>query len=406
MKRRVAITGIGLVSPHGGNAGMVFDALMHGESAIRAWDEPGAFPAVAARADFDSSPWFSKVQLSGVDRVSQFAVAAAERARQDAGLTTIADPERQGVYVGSGMGGAASIENAYGAYFGNRRSPPSSVVAFMCNAAAAHIAMRQKITGPVMTYSVACASSSIALGEAARAIMHGEIDVALAGGSEALLEPGVLRCWQAMKILAAPDAENPALSCQPFSTKRNGLVLAEGAAMLQLESFEHAQARGARIYAELAGYGVRCDAHHLTKPHIDGQVRALNAALRDAELRPQDIGYCNAHGTATRLGDPVEAAALQQVWGPHLSRLRTGSTKSMHGHLLGATGALEAAITTLAVHRRMLPAHLGGNHADPECALPLIGKQGEAAPELKAALSNSFAFGGTNAVLVFKRAPE
>jgi len=402
MKQRIAITGIGLVSPHGGDVNAVFDALVRGESAIRLWDDPDISPAVAAHVDFDPAPWFTRPQLSGADRVSQFAVAAADRALKDAALPEIADKERCGIYLGSGMGGAATIEAAYEAYFGARRSTPLSVVAFMCNAAASHISMRQQVTGPVMTYSVACASSAIAIGEAARAIALGEIDVAFAGGTEALLQPGVLQCWQAMKILATPDSNDPSHSCKPFSAERSGLVLAEGAAILLMESMEHAEKRGARIYAELVGYGVRSDAYHLTKPHVDGQVRAINAAMRDARLTPAQIGYCNAHGTATRLGDPTEAESIARVWGADLSKLRVGSTKSLHGHLLGAAGGIEAAITVMAVHKRLLPAHLGGRH-DPDCALPLIGSQGEEAPHLKAAMSNSFAFGGTNVSLIFQR---
>ncbi|MES2948759.1 MAG: beta-ketoacyl-[acyl-carrier-protein] synthase family protein [Pseudomonadota bacterium] len=403
MQRRVVVTGIGLISPHGNDNDRVFDALMRGESAIRMWGEESGTSMVAAVVDFDVSEWFSKQQLSGVDRVSQFAVAAAQRALEDAELADLADPERCGVYFGSGMGGAKAIEDGFAAYFGHRRLPPLSVVAFMCNAPAAHIAMRHKITGPVLTYSVACASSAIALGEAMRAIARGEIDVAVAGGAEALVQPGVMQVWRAMKVLATPDPNNPALSCKPFSTERSGLVLAEGAAVLLLESLESAQARGARIYAELAGYAVRCDAYHLTKPDIDGQVRTLRVALRDAGLTPAQIGYCNAHGTATRLGDVVEAAALQVIWGEHLAQLRVGSTKSMHGHMLGAAGAMEAAITALSLYKRAIPAHLCGAPPDPECALSLVGAQGESAPTLEAAISNSFAFGGTNATLVLRR---
>lgn len=406
MRRRVAVTGIGLISPHGQDHAAVFGALCRGESAIRAWNVDGAPPAVAGRVAFDPVPWFSRLQLSGVDRVSQMAVAAAELARADAGLSGPDDKDRAGVYLGCGLGGSGALEAAYGAFFGGQRVPPLSVVAGMTNAPAAHVAMRFGITGPVMTYSVACASSGVALGEAARAIAHGQIDMALAGGAEALLHPGVLRAWQAMQTLAAPDPAAAALSCKPFARDRNGLVLAEGAAVLCLEPLEAARARGATIYAELAGYAARCDATHLTKPDAAGQVRTLRAALADGGLLPSDIGYCNAHGTATRVGDPVEAAALREVWGDDLPGLRVGATKSMHGHLLGAAGALEGAITVLALHHRQLPAHLHGEQADPDCALPLVGPEGERAPELKAAISNSFAFGGTNAALVFQHADQ
>ena len=402
MKRRVAITGIGLVSPHGDAPDAVFAALLGGRSAITRWGEGEVAPAVVARAAFDAARWFSRLQLAGVDRVSQLAVAAAELARADAGISTL--DQASGVYMGTGMGGAAAMEEAYRSQYASGRVPPLTIPAFMPNAAAAHIAMRAKLHGPVLTYSIACASSAVALAEAAKAIACGEIDCALAVGSEALLQPNVLRAWQAMQTLAAPASDDAARSCRPFSADRTGLVLGEGAAVLLLENYDAAAARGARIYAEFAGSGVSCDATHLTKPDAAGQVRALRAALRASGLSPADIGYCNAHGTATRIGDPVEYDALAQVWGEALPGLAVSSTKALHGHLLGAAGALEAAITVLALHRRALPPNMHCDRPDPACNVALVREPGCAAPQLQAAISNSFAFGGTNAVLVFRRA--
>lgn len=402
MRRRVAITGIGLVSPHGDKPEAVFDDLLGGRSAIAPWGEGDVAPAVVARAPFDVTRWFSRLQLAGVDRVSQFAVAAAEMARADAGLEAL--DEGTGVYLGTGMGGAAAIEEAFRSQHNSGRVPPLTVPAFMPNAPAAHIAMRARLHGPVFTYSIACASSAVALAEAAKAIACGEIDCALAGGSEALLQPGVLRAWQAMQTLATPADDDPSRSCRPFSADRTGLVLGEGAAVLLLESYDAALARGARIYAEFAGSGVSCDASHLTKPDAAGQTRALAAALRASGLSPNDVGYCNAHGTATRIGDPVECDALARVWGEALPGLAVSSTKSMHGHLLGAAGALEAAITVLALYRRALPPNMHCDQADPTCDVALVREAGLAAPQLHAAISNSFAFGGTNAVLAFRRA--
>ena len=401
MRRRVAITGIGLVSPHGDAPEAVFDALLAGCSAITRWGEGDAGPAVVARAPFDVTRWFSRLQLAGVDRVSQLAVAAAEMARTDAGIKAL--DQSAGVYLGTGMGGAAAIEEAFRSQHSSGRVPPLTVPAFMPNAPAAHIAMRARLHGPVFTYSIACASSAVALAEAAKAIACGEIDCALAGGSEALLQPGALRAWQAMQTLAAP-ADDPSQSCRPFSADRSGLVLGEGAAVLLLEDYDSALARGARIYAEFAGSGVSCDATHLTKPDAAGQTRALVAALRNSGLAPGDIGYCNAHGTATRIGDPVECDALGRVWGDALASLAVSSTKSMHGHLLGAAGALEAAVTVLALHRRALPPSMHCEQVDPECKVALVREPGQTAPQLQAAISNSFAFGGTNTVLVFRRA--
>lgn len=397
MRRAVAVTGLGFVSPHGHSPEGVFDALMAGRSAIGRWHDEDV---VTADAPFDTAQWFSRLQLAGVDRVSQFAVAAACMARTDAGLTSI--DENTGIYVGTGMGGAGAIEKAFESQAKSGRMPPLTVPAFMPNAPAAHVAMRLGVHGPVFTYSVACASSAVAIAEAARAVARGDIECALAGGSEALLVPGVVRAWQALQTLAAVDGENPAHSCRPFSIDRSGLVLGEGAAFLLLEPLDAAQARGARIYAEIAGSGVSCDATHLTKPDASGQTRALRAALRDSGLGPRDIGYCNAHGTATRVGDLVECDALQQVWGEDIGGLAVSSTKSMHGHLLGTAGALEAAITTLAVHRRALPPSMHVGSQDPACGVRLVREPGTTAPDLRAAISNSFAFGGTNAVLVFR----
>ena len=402
MKRRVVITGLGLVSPLGDSPDSLFDALMAGRSAIELWaDELGMAPAVVARAPFDVSRWFNRLQLAGVDRVSQLAVAASQMAIADAGLASF-DTDG-GVYVGSGMGGAAAIDKAFTNHLESGRVPPLTVPAFMPNAPAAHVAMRAGVHGPVLTYSIACASSAVAIAEAAKAVARGDIECALAGGAEAILVPSVIRAWQALQTLASPAGEDPAKACRPFSTDRSGLVLGEGAAFLVLETLEAAQARGARIYAELAGSGVSCDATHLTKPDAAGQVRALNKAVLDSGLALADIGYCNAHGTATLVGDVVECEALRQVWGDDIKQLAVSSTKSMHGHLLGAAGALEAVVTTLAIARGALPPSINLGTQDAACGVRIVSEPGTAAPDLKAAISNSFAFGGTNAVLVFRR---
>ena len=400
MRQRVAITGIGLISPLGDTVTSVFDAAIAGRSAIALWAEESRPPAALARAPFDAARWFTRLQLAGVDRVSQMAVAAGVLARADAGLTQLS--ETAGVYVGTGMGGAAAIEQAYVNWHGGKRVPPLSIPAFMPNAPAAHLAMREKVHGPVYTYSMACASAAVAIAEAARAIGRGDIDSALAGGSEASLVPGVLGAWQSLQTLA-PPGNDAASACRPFSSDRNGLVLGEGAAFLMLESMDAAVARGARVYAELAGSGFSCDATHLTKPDAAGQVRALTAALRDSGLAPTDVGYCNAHGTATLAGDLVECDALGRVWGDAVDQLQVSSTKAVHGHLLGAGGGLEAAITALAVHHRTLPPSMHCPTQDPQCSIRLVDSAHTQAPALRAAISNSFAFGGSNVVLVFKR---
>ena len=401
--RDVVISGLGLVSPHGDDPAVAFDSLLRGHSAIALWGREGLPPAAVASVAFSPERWFTKLQLVGVDRVSQMAVAAAESARADARWPDGLDPGRVGVFIGSGMGGASALEDGYEATRAGRRISPLSVVAAMTNAPAAHIAIRAHAEGPVYTYSVACASSALAIAEAAKAIAAGEIDIAIAGGAEALLVPGVVRAWQALQTLATPDPVDPGQSCRPFDVHRTGFALGEGAAMLVLESRQHALDRGAPVRVRFAGSGVSCDAQHMTKPHAAGQVRALRNALRSSGLAPRDIGYCNAHGTATRVGDGVECEALRTVWGDDLGALRVSSTKSMHGHLLGAAGALEAVVTVLALEQRCAPPTPTCLNPDPACDVPLIREANVPLPNLRAAISNSFAFGGTNVVLAFAR---
>jgi 3-oxoacyl-[acyl-carrier-protein] synthase II len=400
----VAITGLGVVSPHGDDPRQMFAALMRGESAIRPVFAELPRPAVAAVVAFDASRWFTKLQLVGVDRVSQMAVAAADLAVKDAQGHDGLEPSRLGVYVGCGLGGMGSLDAAYHAAFqSGGRVPPLTIPALMANAPAAHVAMRQGAKGPVLTYSVACASSAVALSEAAKSVACGDVDMAIAGGSEALIVPGSMMAWQAMQTLASVDPERPGAAVKPFDVHRSGFALGEGAAFLVLERAEHARARGASVYALLRGWGLSCDATHLTKPDAVGQASALNQALRRAALSPADVGYVNAHGTATRLGDVVECEALAAVWGADLRDLRVSSTKALHGHLLGGAGALEAAITVLALREQRLPPNAHCTTQDPACAVPLVPDGGAELVARRAVISSSFAFGGTNSVLLFTR---
>ena len=383
----------------------MFAALMRGESAIRPVFPELAKPAVAALAPFDASRWFTKLQLVGVDRVSQMAVAAAGLATRDAGGHEGIDPSRLGVYVGCGLGGMGSLDAAYHAALqGGGRVPPLTIPALMANAPAAHVAMRQGARGPVLTYAVACASSAVALSEAAKAVACGDVDMALAGGSEAIIVPGSMMAWQAMQTLAAVDPEAPSAAVKPFDAQRSGFALGEGAAFLVLERAAQARARGATVHALLRGWGLACDATHLTKPDAAGQARALADALRRGQVSPADVGYVNAHGTATRVGDVVECEALALVWGADLQALHVSSTKALHGHLLGGAGALEAVITVLALQERRAPPNSHCEQQDPACAVALVPNGGADIGGPGAAISNSFAFGGTNSVLLFTRA--
>jgi 3-oxoacyl-[acyl-carrier-protein] synthase II len=400
----VAITGLGVVSPHGSDTRAMFAALMRGESAIHPVFPELARPAVAATAPFDASRWFTKLQLVGLDRVSQMAVAAAALAVEDAGGHEGIDASRLGVYVGCGMGGTGSLDAAYHAAFQNRgRVPPLTIPALMANASAAHVAMRQGARGPVLTYSVACASSAVALSEAAKAVACGDVDMAIAGGSEAIVVPGSMMAWQAMQTLAGFDPKAPGEAVKPFDARRSGFALGEGAAFLVLERATQAKARHAAVHALLRGWGLTCDATHLTKPDAAGQARALADALRRGQVSAADVGYVNAHGTATRIGDVVECEALAAVWGGGLHALRVSSTKALHGHLLGGAGALEAVITVLALQARRAPPNAHCQEQDPACDVVLVPDGGAEIGGPGAAISSSFAFGGTNSALLFTR---
>lgn len=414
--RRVVITGIGVISPLGNSREALLNNLLQGAAAIRHVDGPHferlenrlAAPVIFD-ADFDPEAAFDAPQLRMMDRVSQFALHAARQAMKDARLAFGEDDwqarQQCGVFMGTGMGGAHSTDEGYWTVYGERsnRVKPFSVLLAMNNAAAGWIALDYRITGPSFTYSTACSSSAVAIGEAYLRIANGELSSAIAGGSEAPLTFGAMKAWEAMRTLAAEDKDNPAASCKPFSRKRSGLVLGEGAAMLLLEDRDSALARGATICAEIAGYGSTTDIAHITRPSVEGQARTMELALSSSCLEPSQIAYINAHGTGTQANDPVETAAIKQVFGDHAYRLAVSSTKSMHGHLLGAAGALEFAITALALHTQTLFPTLHLDEPDPECDLDYVPTKARTDVPIEAAMSNSFAFGGTNAVLVAKR---
>jgi 3-oxoacyl-[acyl-carrier-protein] synthase II len=341
-----------------------------------------------------------------LDRVSQFALVAARQAVDSSGIDfSREDPGRCGVFVGTAVGGAETTEEGYRTFYGERadRVKPFSVLAAMNNAAAAWIGIDYRLTGPNLTYSTACSSSAVAIGEAAKRIRYGEADVMIAGGAEAPLTFGVLRAWEALRTLAVEDPGDPSESCRPFAKTRTGLVLGEGAAFVILESLDRARARGAPIFAELAGYGISTDCGHITRPSVEGQAAAMSAALKSAALGPVDIGYVNAHGTGTVQNDSVETAALKLALDAGKRKLPVSSTKSMHGHLLGAAGALEFVIAVLSMRRGIIPPTMHLNVADPACDLDYVSGLARPCVSLRAVMSNSFAFGGTNAVLVARQ---
>lgn len=409
-RHRVAVTGLGLVSPFGEDLAEFFARLCAGESAISRYTtndrpRPLDMPAVYC-AGFDADARLGRPLSGSMDRYAQLGMVAAQNAWSAAGLdANTEEREDWGVAWGTALGGTLAYERGYRELWceGRERVHPLSVVLGMNNAAASHIAIRYKLGGACTTHTVACASAAIAIGEAFRRVRAGEAPVVLAGGSDAPLAYGVARAWEALRVLA-PLGDDPSRACRPFSADRAGLVLGEGAAALVLEDWEHARARGAHIHAEMVGYGASCDHSHLVRPDPTGQVRAIEAALADAALDAAEIGYVNAHGTATREGDPAEVAALRKVFGERAARLPVSATKSMHGHLMGATGALEALITVLALEHGRLPptARLAAPAEDCQGVDHILGTARAATPA--AALSNAFAFGGSNAVLALRRA--
>jgi 3-oxoacyl-(acyl-carrier-protein) synthase len=403
---RVAITGLGVVSPLGNGAQNFFDRLVQGHSGVTRLPQnfnSRLISRVVAPVSFDGAAHFGVARLRILDRVSQFALVAAAEAIADSGaLFDRDDRDTTGVFVGTGMGGAQSTDEGYQSVYEERsdRVKPYSVLMAMNNAAAAWIGIDHHLLGPNLTYSTACSSSAVAIGEAWKRIAKGELDVMIAGGSEAPLTFGTLKAWEALKTLAIEDPDDASASCKPFAKNRSGLVLGEGAAMVVLESWDRAIDRGARIHAELAGYGLSMDAEHITRPTVAGQACAMYRALESARMSANEVGYVNAHGTATIANDAVETAAIKQVFGVGADALPVSSTKSMHGHLLGAAGALELAATVLAIEKRVLPPTLHLVHADPECDLDYVVGSARPVATLDAAISNSFAFGGTNASLV------
>ncbi len=408
--RRVAITGLGVVAPLGGSVDELFSNLIRGRSGVRRLTPPRSerlHAPIGAPVEFQPQAHFAGARLRMLDRVSQLALVAVAQAIADAQLDFAQEPrERCGVSVGTSMGGAQTTDDGYYTVYAERsdRIQPYSVLSAMNNAAASWIGIDHGLKGPNLTYSTACSSSAVALGEAAHRIRSGEVDIMLAGGAEAPLTFGVLRAWEAMRTLAAEDPIDPSASCRPFARSRTGLVLGEGAAFLVLEEWSRAVARGATIHAELSGYGLTSDISHITKPTVEGQAAAMRAALKSAMLEPAAIDYVNAHGTATLQNDAVETAAIKDVLGRRAYEVPVSSTKSMHGHLLGAAGALEFLISVVSLERGIVPPTMHLDTPDEACDLDYVAGGARSGVSLQAVMSNSFAFGGTNAVLIAEAA--
>jgi nodulation protein E len=406
--RRVVVTGFGVVTPIGTTVPEFWSSMKEGKSGVSAL---GGFPLddlkvlIAAQIkNFDHRArlkHFSRDKIIlHADRYSWFAAAAADEAVKMAGLSVpVTNPYRAACIIGSGAGGLTTYETAYRDLFihNKRATHPLTLLRIIGSSASAHVGIEFGIKGPTFATCSACSTATHAIGAARDYIRNGVVDVAIAGASESVINYGTMKAWQALHVLS-PEG------CFPFAKKRNGTVLGEGAGILVLESYEHAKARGAKILAELAGYGMTSDAKDMVNPDTEGPREAMRIALDDAKLAPSDIDYLNAHGTATTINDRNETKAIKELFGNHAKNLAISSTKSMHGHPLGAGGGIEAAACLMAMQEQWVPPTIGLDEADPECDLDYVPNVGRK-QKVTYAMSNSFAFGGLNAVVVFAPPP-
>jgi nodulation protein E len=400
---RVVVTGLGAVTPVGHTAAVYWDNLKQGVCGIgpitlTQTPEELSQKVAAEVKDFDPLKHFEERQIASLDRVSQFAVVAAREAIAQAAITfDMPLSVRTACIIGTGAGGQTSLDDSFRLVYHEKKKRiyPLTIPKLMVNAAASQVSMHCGLRGPTFVVASACASATHAIGLAFHMVRSGQVDCAVTGGAEACITFGTLRGWEAMRVMA-PDF------CRPFSIDRKGLILGEGAAMFVLEPLERARARGAKILGEVVGFGMSADAADLTAPDLGGMSRAMEGALNDGKLQAQDIQYVNAHGTGTAANDVTETQALHRVFGEHAGKLAVSSTKSMVGHALGAAGALELAATLLAARDSVVPPTIGYLGADPACDLDYVPNKARALT-IEAAISNSFAFGGLNAVLAVKK---
>jgi 3-oxoacyl-[acyl-carrier-protein] synthase II len=407
--RRVAVTGVGLVSPLGIGNQENWDALVAGKSGvgpITRFDASGFACRIAGEVKgFDPSLYMEKKEIKKMDTFIHYAMAAAQFAMNDSGLPVDdGNRERIAVVIGSGIGGLPIIEETQKNYLqrGPRVISPFFITALIANEAAGNVSIKYGLKGPNLATVTACTTGAHAVGEAYRMIQYGDADAAIAGGTESVITPLAVGGFAVMRALSTRNDE-PERASRPWDRERDGFVMGEGAGLVVLEEMEAAKERGARIYAELAGYGLSGDAFHIAAPSEDGDgpARVMKNALRDAEIEPEQVGYINAHGTSTPIGDKVETVAIKMLFGDHAKKLAVSSTKSSTGHLLGAAGGVESAICALALHHGVLPPTINYENPDPECDLDYV--PNEARHErVEYALSNSFGFGGTNGCLVFR----
>lgn len=409
-KRRVVITGLGLITPLGIGVESSWKAFIEGRSGIgriTCFDASDLPVQIAGEVkDFDPSLYMEQKEIKKMDRFIHFALAASTMAIEDSGLKiTDENAERVGVIIGSGIGGLPAIEHYHRVYLekGYRRITPFFIPMLIINLASGQVSIRFGAKGPNSAVATACATGSHAIGDAFRIIQRGDADVMIAGGTESVITPLAIGGFAVMKALSTRNNE-PERASRPFDIDRDGFVMGEGAGIVVLESLDSAKARGARIYAEIIGYGMTSDAYHITAPAPGGEGAAtcMNLALKDAGVLPDVVDYINAHGTSTKYGDEIETAAIKKVFGDHAYRLAVSSTKSMTGHLLGAAGGVEAVVTILSIYNDLIPPTINLDNPDPECDLDYVPHKARHR-NIDFALSNSFGFGGTNACLLFRK---
>lgn len=406
--RRVVITGWGVFASTGRDAKTFFENLCNARSGVRRitqFDPSALSVQIAAEvADYNPADYFPPKRLDLLDRFSQFALLAAKEAVETSGLE-IKEEERTrfGVVIGSGMGGAQGLDYGYLKLYAQQatRLHPFTIPKIMHNAPVSQVCMEYNAQGPSFSTATACSSSGHAIGEAFHLIKFGLADVILAGGADSPITYGMMRSWESVRVLASGNGD-AARACRPFSADREGMVIGEGAAVLVLEELERARRRGAEILAEISGFGMTSDAGHITQPSVEGPARAIRAALEEAQVNAEEVDYINAHGTGTRLNDATETTIVKQVFGERARRLPVSSTKSMHGHAMGATGAIELAATVEALRRSVVPPTAHYTKPDADCDLDVVPNEARPMP-VRIALSNSFAFGGLNAVLLVRR---
>lgn len=409
-KRRVVVTGLGLVTPLGIGVDSSWRAFLEGKSGIgriTRFDASDLPVHIAGEVkDFDPSLYIEQKEIKKMDRFIHFAVAASTMAIEDSGIRiTDENAERIGVIIGSGIGGLPAIEHYHKVYLekGYRRITPFFIPMLIINLASGQVSIKFGAKGPNSAVATACATGSHAIGDAFRIIQRGEADVMIAGGTESVITPLAIGGFAVMKALSTRNDE-PERASRPFDVDRDGFVMGEGAGIIILEGLENARARGARIYAEVVGYGMTSDAYHITAPAPEGEGAAtcMSLALKDAGVSPDVVDYINAHGTSTKYGDEIETAAIKRVFGEHAYRLSVSSTKSMTGHLLGAAGGVEAVVSVLSIYNDVIPPTINLDNPDPECDLDYVPHKARHLT-VNFALSNSFGFGGTNACLLFKK---